>query len=179
MYFPLSSSIAVQRYTCREGVLVCVLDAHLVYQCVLASTWWHRWSGIARLGSTSQIAASGGNSIFHCVPNRAWAAASIPGEDECHCVSGVDPGWAQAEDTSLLLPVSIGSRIPDGARVSWRKHETLHHSFPTGASLAESARLLEASAWDVTFTPTRSNKRWSTCVDGGGFLPIAVLILSR
>ncbi len=169
----ISPCVPVLQYSVThvEKVCFCVLDTHLVYQCVLASTWWHHWSGIARLGNTSQIAASRGNSIFHCVPNRAWAAASIPGEDECVCVSGVDPRWAQAEDTSLLLPVSVGSCIPDGACVSWRKHESLHHSFSTGASLAESSRLLEASAWDVTFTSTRSKKRWSTCVDGGGFLP--------
>lgn len=167
----MSIFLPLFHYHVENCVLVCVLDAFLVYQWVVASTWWHLWSGITRFGSTSQIAASRGNSIFHCVPNRARAAASIPGEDECHCISGVDPGWAQAEDASLLLPVSVGSCIPDGAHVSWRKHETFHHSFPTGASLAESGRLLEASAWDMTFTPSRSNKRWSACVDGGAFLP--------
>lgn len=79
---------------------------------------------------------------------------------------------SRAEDASLLLPVSVGSCIPDGARVSWRKRETFHHSFPTGPSLAQSELLLEASAGDVTFTPSHSNKRWGARSDGALSSPV-------
>ncbi|KAA0707487.1 hypothetical protein E1301_Tti016352 [Triplophysa tibetana] len=156
-----------QKYTFTHGshcfgilsVLYVHLYQHRAFVCILpASTLRRRRSGIGRPWkqitdhsqrrkfNISLCPQSGTSSSLNPwrrrVPLRFWSRSRV----------------SRAEDASLLLPVSVGSCIPDGARVSRRKRETFHHSFPTGPTLAQSELLLEASAVDMTFTPSHSKK---------------------